>query len=51
MVSFVYQKEILISEAGHISKITGYSIGYYLWILSALIAIIGNFKKPIEIGG
>lgn len=44
-VSFVFFDEIIVDEAGNIREITGYKIGYYLWILSFLTLIIGHVIK------
>ncbi len=41
-MSFLLFDEIIVNEAGHYGKITGYKIGYYLWNLSFIIMIIRN---------
>jgi hypothetical protein len=40
-LSFLLHREIMTSEAGHYSKITGYGLGYWLWIASIIVALIG----------
>ncbi len=40
-LSFLFFSEIVKNEAGHYGKITGYELGYWLWILSSLINLIG----------
>tara|TARA_R110001606_G_C15135602_1_gene623904 strand:+ start:188 stop:733 length:546 start_codon:yes stop_codon:yes gene_type:complete len=41
-MSFLFFDEIIINEAGHYGKITGYEMGFYLWNLSLIIMIIRN---------
>jgi len=41
-LSFLFFDKIIINEAGHYGKITGYKIGFYLWNLSFIIMIIRN---------
>ena len=48
-VSFLFFKEIMINEAGHFGEITGYKLGYWLWISSMIIMLIGNIKNQIAI--
>jgi hypothetical protein len=40
-LSFLLHSEILTSEAGHYSKITGYGTGYWLWVGSIATAFVG----------
>lgn len=40
-LSFLLFDEIIKNEAGHYGKITGYEIGYWIWILSAVINLTG----------
>lgn len=40
-LSFLLFDEIVKNEAGHFGKITGYEIGYWLWVASAIINLIG----------
>jgi hypothetical protein len=42
MLSFATGGEVLIDEAGHHSKIISIGLGYWLWLMSALILVIGN---------
>lgn len=40
--SFLLFNEIIIDEAGHYSKIVSYELGYWLWISSTIIMVLGN---------
>ena len=42
MLSFLFFKKIMVSEAGHISNITNYNLGYWLWLASAAVLVAGN---------
>ncbi len=46
--SFYFQKEMVKNEAGIIGKITHYKMGYWLWISSILIIILGNIVSIYE---
>ena len=39
MVTFFFRGSILVDEGGGRAKITGYGLGYWLWLSSALLAI------------
>ena len=41
-VSFLFFESVISDEAGHYSKIINYKIGYWLWLSSCLIMLIGN---------
>jgi Flp pilus assembly protein TadB len=41
-LSFLFFKQIMVNEAGNYSKIISYNLGYWLWVLSAVIMLIGN---------
>lgn len=41
-ISFLFFDEILDNEAGHYNKIIGYATGYWLWLGSNLVMLIGN---------
>ncbi|MYM39444.1 hypothetical protein [Duganella qianjiadongensis] len=41
MISFFFQSTVVSSEAPTYSKIVGYGAGYWLWIGSAVIQIVG----------
>jgi hypothetical protein len=43
MLSCLFFKKILVTEAGHVANITKYELGYWLWIGSALIIVAGKF--------
>jgi len=40
MVAFLFRQSIIVSEAPTYAKITGYGAGYWLWLTSAMLAII-----------
>ncbi len=41
-LSFLLHHDIMSDEAGNRSKITAYGLGYWLWIGSATLALIGS---------
>lgn len=41
-LSFLLFKTIMINEAGGTSSIVRYRIGYWLWLASSLVMLIGN---------
>ena len=41
-LSFLFFNEIIIDEAGTIGKITGYALGYWIWLISILVLLVGN---------
>jgi len=47
-LSFLTFKEIIINEAGHFGQITGYALGYWFWILSILLLVLGNIYLRIK---
>ena len=42
--SFLFQNpvEVYINEAGHKSEITELAVGYYFWLISILVMVVGN---------
>jgi len=49
--SFLCFEEIIVNEAGTYGEITGYAIGYWAWLLSIFILLLGNsinLKKKQE---
>ena len=42
--SFLLFHEIISDEAGNYSKITHYGAGYWLWLISCLITLLGTVK-------
>ncbi|MGO1003293.1 hypothetical protein [Lysobacter sp. CA196] len=40
--AFLFRHEIIVNEAGHSGAIISKDIGYWLWIASIAIALIGN---------
>jgi hypothetical protein len=45
--SFLLYKTILTDEAGNHSKITGYGLGYWLWLASAVALLAASFVAGI----
>lgn len=47
MLSFLLVDEIIENEGGTTSKVVFYGLGYWLWVLSSFIMLVGNliFKK------
>jgi len=51
MVSFLFCKEVVVGDSPMFARITGYGIGYLLWVLSSVFTITSNaflvncFKK------
>ena len=41
-LSFLLNTEVTKDEAGHIEDITGYAVGYWLWLASMVVAILGS---------
>ncbi len=41
-VSFLSFDEIMINEAGHYGAIEGYALGYWLWLASQVLVVIGS---------
>lgn len=42
MLSFLFFDEIIDNEAPTTAKITSYGLGYWLWVLSSLLLVVGN---------
>ena len=53
MLSFLLFDEIILNESGALSRITSYGLGYWLWVSSAFIMVLGNgflfYKKKKEV--
>ena len=47
MLSFLFVNEIIVNDGSTTSKVNFYGLGYWLWVLSSFIMIVGNiiFKK------
>jgi hypothetical protein len=45
MLSFLLVNEIIANEAGTTSKVVFYGLGYWLWVLSSFIMVLGNLLK------
>jgi len=41
-VSFLLAGEIVADEGGHYRQITGYALGYWLWVISMVVIFYGN---------
>ena len=41
-VSFLFQREIVTNEAGILFPITGYRIGYWMWLSSIAVCCFGG---------
>jgi hypothetical protein len=51
MLSFLLVDEIITNEAGTKSKVVSYELGYWFWVFSSFIMLIGNYinwKKNIH---
>lgn len=49
MLSFLLNRTIIDSEAPSYARITGYGLGYWLWLSSAATVVIGtcgHFRRP-----
>lgn len=52
-IAFLFFDKIMVDEAGNYGEITGYKLGFWLWMTSSLITFIGsifvllNTKKPV----
>jgi hypothetical protein len=42
MLSFLFFKQIILDEAGNYSAIVSYKLGYWLWLLSRGIMLVGS---------
>lgn len=45
---FLSFDEIMVNEAGQYKTITDYKLGYWLWILSMVILLIGNIFRIMK---
>jgi hypothetical protein len=41
IISFLFAKTVVSSESPTYSKVTGYGLGYWLWLGSALVLLVG----------
>jgi hypothetical protein len=48
MASFLLVHRIEVSEGGNSARITGYGIGFWIWILSGLVLLVGNTIRVIR---
>jgi hypothetical protein len=48
MVSFLSVHRIEVSEGGGSARISGYGVGYWIWILSGLALLVGNTIRVIR---
>lgn len=49
MLSFLLVDEIIANEAGTTPKVVFYGLGYWLWVLSSFIMVLGNLLKNEKI--
>lgn len=42
MLSFLFVDEIIVNEGSTISKVIFYGFGYWMWLLSSFIMLLGN---------
>lgn len=49
MASFQSVHKIVVSEAPTYAQITGYGVGYWIWILSAVALLAGNAIRVIRL--
>lgn len=47
-LSFLIFNEIIADEAGNFRQIISYRLGYWLWLASCLVMVIGNLFKEGE---
>jgi uncharacterized membrane protein len=47
--SFLFFKEIMTDESGNLREILGYKLGYWLWLLSIFITLLGNLTVKIKL--
>ena len=40
-LSFLLHEQVMKDEAGHYARITGYGLGYWLWVASIITALAG----------
>jgi hypothetical protein len=43
--SFLLFNKVIVDEAGNYAEITNYKIGYWLWLSSMIIMLIGNIVR------
>ena len=48
-ISFLFFEEIMTDESGHLRKIVSYKSGYWLWLLSIVITLLGNLIIKVKI--
>jgi hypothetical protein len=41
-LSFLFFKQVMLNEAGDYGKIINYQLGYWLWLSSSFIMLLGN---------
>jgi len=47
-LSFLSFDQIMTTEAGHYSNIIEYKLGYWLWISSMVIILLGNILRQVN---
>lgn len=50
MLSFLFVNEIIVNDGSTTSKVNFYGLGYWLWVLSSFIMLVGNliFNNRIQ---
>jgi hypothetical protein len=48
MASFLFAKTVISSESTSNSKVTGYGLGYWLWLSSAFVLLIGAILSSLS---
>lgn len=52
MLSFLFVDEIVVNDGSTTSKVIFYGLGYWLWVLSSFIILVGNLilkKRTLEL--
>ena len=48
MVSFLFQQTVVSSEAPSYSRIVGYGTGYWLWLTSGVLQVVGSAVAALQ---
>lgn len=49
ILSFLLYRTVLMNEAGHFGSITGYGLGYWLWLSSAITTLAAHILNTRHI--
>ncbi|MCQ6960617.1 hypothetical protein [Mucilaginibacter aquariorum] len=47
-LSFMFNKFIIVDEGGSLHEISGYRLGYWLWLASCVLMLIGNISISVK---